>query len=295
MNKVVVIADSTTDLSKELVEKYQIKVVPLHVTIPGDETDYLDGVNLDALSIYEKVDKSGKTPKTGARNTGEFIEDFRPYIEQGYDIIFTGIGASMSSTYSNACLAAQEFPEGRIEIIDSQNLSTGAGLLVIRMCELRDQGKNVHEIAEEIRKLVPLVSAKFCIDVLDYLYKGGRCSGMTKLFAQFLRIHPIAKVIDGKLTMYKLPRGKYKKAVDLQIEEFVEDFNANNIYTEHVFVTDSGRMDGESEYIVEELSKYIPKEAIHITQAGCVVSSHCGPKTIGILYILKEKRNSKKA
>lgn len=294
MNKVIVIADSTVDLSKELVEKYQIKIVPLHVTIPGDETDYLDGVNLDSESIYKKVEEIGKTPRTGARNTAEFIEDFRPYIESGCDIIFTGIGSTMSSTYSNACLAAQEFPEGRIEVVDSANLSTGTGLLVIRMCELRDQGKNIHEIAEEVRKLVPLVSAKFCIEVLDYLYKGGRCSGMTKLFAQFLRIHPVAKVIDGKLTMYKLPRGKYKKAVDLQIEEFVEDFNANNIYTDHVFVTDSGRMDGESGYIVEELSKYIPKESIHITQAGCVVSSHCGPKTIGILYILKEKRKSKK-
>lgn len=294
MNKVIVIADSTTDLSKELIEKYQIKVVPLHVTVPGDDTDYLDGVNLDADAIYEKVDKTGKTPKTGARNTAELIEDFKPYIEQGYDIIFTGIGASMSSTYSNACLAAQEFPEGRIEVIDSQNLSTGTGLLVLRMCELRDQGKDVHEIAKEIRALVPLVSAKFCIEVLDYLYKGGRCSGMTKLFAQFLRIHPIAKVIDGKLTMYKLPRGKYKKAVDLQIEEFVEDFNAGNIYSEHVFVTNSGRMTGESEYIVEELKKYIPEENIHITRAGCVVSSHCGPKTIGILYILKQKRQNKK-
>ena len=232
MNKVIVIADSTTDLSKELIEKYKIKVVPLHVTIPGDDTDYLDGVNLDAEQIYEIVDKNGKTPKTGARNTAELIEDFRPYIEQGCDIIFTGIGASMSSTYSNACLAAQEFPEGRIEVIDSQNLSTGTGLLVLRMCELRDQGKDVHEIAKEIRELVPLVSAKFCIEVLDYLYKGGRCSGMTKLFAQFLRIHPIAKVIDGKLTMYKLPRGKYKKAVDLQIEEFVEDLNKMKLLTQ---------------------------------------------------------------
>ncbi|MBP5694656.1 MAG: DegV family protein [Bacilli bacterium] len=294
MNKVIVIADSTTDLSKELIEKYKIKVVPLHVTIPGDDTDYLDGVNLDAEQIYEIVDKNGKTPKTGARNTVELIEDFRPYIEQGCDIIFTGIGASMSSTYSNACLAAQEFPEGRIEVIDSQNLSTGTGLLVLRMCELRDQGKDVHEIAKEIRELVPLVSAKFCIEVLDYLYKGGRCSGMTKLFAQFLRIHPIAKVIDGKLTMYKLPRGKYKKAVDLQIEEFVEDFNAGNIYPEHVFVTHSGRMTGETEYIVEELKKYLPEEAIHVTHSGCVVSSHCGPKTIGILYILKQRRQGKK-
>ena len=294
MNKVIVIADSTTDLSKELIEKYKIKVVPLHVTIPGDDTDYLDGVNLDAEQIYEIVDKNGKTPKTGARNTAELIEDFRPYIEQGCDIIFTGIGASMSSTYSNACLAAQEFPEGRIEVIDSQNLSTGTGLLVLRMCELRDQVKDVHEIAKEIRELVPLVSAKFCIEVLDYLYKGGRCSGMTKLFAQFLRIHPIAKVIDGKLTMYKLPRGKYKKAVDLQIEEFVEDFNAGNIYPEHVFVTHSGRMTGETEYIVEELKKYLPEEAIHVTHSGCVVSSHCGPKTIGILYILKQRRQGKK-
>ena len=287
MNKVAVVADSTCDLSKELVEKYNIKIVPLHVTFPNDSNDYLDGVTITPLEVYKKVEQVNDTPKTGARNVAEFINDFTPLINEGYDIIFTGIGSGLSSTYNNALLAAREFPEGRIEIVDSQNLSTGTGLLVLKMCELRDKREDVHTIASEVRKLVPLVSAKFCIDRLDYLFKGGRCSGFTKVLAHMLHIHPVAKVINNKLTVYKKIRGKYIKAVDAQLEEFDRDFKNNNIDTSHIFITDSHFMDGEDQYIYDHLVKYIPKENIHFTHAGCVVSSHCGPKTIGILYLLR--------
>lgn len=286
MNKVIIIADSTCDLSTDLVEKNNIVIVPLHVSFENDSTDYLDGVNIDALGVYEKVEKIGKTPKTGAINQMEFLSIFKKYIDRGYDIIFIGIGSGLSSTYDNALVAAKELPEGRIEIVDSQNLSTGTGLLVLKMAKLRDEGKNVHEIAEEVRKLVPHVSAKFCIDKLDYLYKGGRCSGLSRLFAHVLHIHPICKMIENKLVVYKMPRGKYIKAVDEQIEEFVHDLP--NMDTSCVFVTDSQRMEGESEYIIDKLSKYIDKKNIYNTHAGCVVSSHCGPKTVGILYILKK-------
>ena len=287
-NKVIIIADSTTDLPKEYLEENNIKILPLHVSFPGDDQDYLDGINLDAETIYKTVERIGNTPKTGAANANQFIEFFKPYIDEGYDVIYTGIGSSLSSSYQNAMIAIQEFPEGRIEVVDSLNLSTGTGLLVCKMVDFRNEGDDVHEIARKVRELVPLVSAKFCIDRLDYLYKGGRCSGMTKLFAHLLNLHPIAKVIDGKLTVYKTPRGKYRKAVDCQIDEFKEDLS--NMDLTRVFVTDSGHMDGEDNYVIEELSKYIdPSKIIH-TRAGCVISSHCGPKTIGILYILKEKK-----
>lgn len=287
-NKVVIIADSTIDLSKDYIEQNEIKILPLHVSFAGDDKDYLDGVNLNAEELYNKVEETGHTPKTGAANINQFIEFFKPYIEEGYDIICTGIGSTLSSSYQNALLAAQEFPEGRIEVVDSQNLSTGTGLLVCKMVDFRNKGDDVHTIAKKVRELVPLVSAKFCINRLDYLYKGGRCSGMTKLVAHFLNLHPIAKVIDGKLTVYKTPRGKYRKAVDLQIQEFLEDLP--NIDLTRVFVTDSGHMDGETEYIISELSKHMdPSHIIH-TVAGCVISAHCGPKTIGILYILKNKK-----
>ena len=287
-NKVMVIADSTCDLNKDYLKENNIVILPLHVSFAGDDKDYLDGVNLDAETVYKKVEEIGNTPKTGAANVNQFIELFQKYIDENYDIIYTGIGSGLSSSYQNAVLASQEFPEGRIEIVDSQNLSTGTGLLVCKMVDFRNEGLDVHQIAEKVRELVPLVSAKFCIDRLDYLHKGGRCSGMTKLFAHLLNLHPVAKVINGKLTVYKTPRGKYRKAVDAQIQEFLEDLP--NIDLTRVFVTDSGHMDGEDEYVIQELSKHMdPSKIIH-TIAGCVISSHCGPKTIGILYILKEKK-----
>ena len=287
-NKVMIIADSTCDLNKDYLKENNIVILPLHVSFPGDDKDYLDGVNLDAETVYKKVEEIGNTPKTGAANVNQFIELFQKYIDENYDIIYTGIGSGLSSSYQNAILASQEFPEGRIEIVDSQNLSTGTGLLVCKMVDFRNEGLDVHQIAEKVRELVPLVSAKFCIDRLDYLHKGGRCSGMTKLFAHLLNLHPVAKVINGKLTVYKTPRGKYRKAVDAQIQEFLEDLP--NIDLTRVFVTDSGHMDGEDEYVIQELSKHMdPSKIIH-TIAGCVISSHCGPKTIGILYILKEKK-----
>ena len=287
-NKVMIIADSTCDLNKDYLKENNIVILPLHVSFPGDDKDYLDGVNLVAETVYKKVEEIGNTPKTGAANVNQFIELFQKYIDQNYDIIYTGIGSGLSSSYQNAILASQEFPEGRIEIVDSQNLSTGTGLLVCKMVDFRNEGLDVHQIAEKVRELVPLVSAKFCIDRLDYLHKGGRCSGMTKLFAHLLNLHPVAKVINGKLTVYKTPRGKYRKAVDAQIQEFLEDLP--NIDLTRVFVTDSGHMDGEDEYVIQELSKHMdPSKIIH-TIAGCVISSHCGPKTIGILYILKEKK-----
>lgn len=286
MGKIIVLTDSTCDLSKELVEKYDIKVVPLHVNFPGEERDYLDGVNLFPDEIYKKVDETGKTPKTGARSIGEFIEDFKKILDEGNQVIYTGIGSGLSSSYKNAVIAAQEFENGaeNIEIVDSQTLSTGTGLLVLKMCQLRDEGLDIHEIAKRVREIVPHLSVKFCIDRLDYLYKGGRCSGMTKLVGGMLAIHPIAKTIDNKLTVAKLPRGKYRKAVDLQIEEFKKDLP--NIDKTHIFITHSGHMDGEEEYIYEQLKQLVDPSCIHITRAGSVISSHCGPKTIGILYIL---------
>ena len=143
MNKVIVMCDSTADLSPDLIAKNDIHVVPLHVTFQGDATDYLDGVTLTSEQVYEKAEASGTTPKTGAINVFEMQEYFRPYIEQGYDIIFTGIGSGLSSTYANAVLASRQFPEGRIEVVDSWNLSTGTGLLVLKMCTYRDQGDDV--------------------------------------------------------------------------------------------------------------------------------------------------------
>ncbi len=288
MNPIAILADSTCDLSPELVLRHRIEILPLHVSFPNDSHDYRDGIDLQSEDVYRKAEESKSTPKTGALNVYELIEFFRVHIDRGEDVLFTGIGSGLSSTYQNALLAAQSFPEGRIEVVDSQNLSTGTGLLVLKMAALRDEGKDVHAIAKEVRGLVPYVSAKFCIDRLDYLYRGGRCSGLTMNLAHILHIHPVAKVIDNKLQVVRKVRGRYRRAVDAQLEEFEEDLPAIDPFA--LFVTDSGHMEGEDEYMLSKARERFDPERIYHTRAGCVVSSHCGPKTIGILYLLDPKK-----
>ncbi len=292
MNPVVVMCDSTADLSPELIEQYNVKVIPLHVHFKNDDADYLDGVDLYSEDVYKKVEESGDTPKTDAVNMAEFIDFFKPYIDEGYDIVFTGIGSKLSSTYQNAVIAAQEFPEGRIELIDSESLSTGIGILVLKMCRFRDEGDDIHTIASKIKELVPKVSAKFCIDRLEYLYKGGRCNGFTMNIAHLFRIHPVAMMQDGSLNMYKLVIGKYRKAVDFQVDMFIKDLPRMD--TEFVSITNSGFMDGEDDYVFQRLSEYIDPSHIIRTHTGCVISSHCGPKTIGIGYLVDPEEKSKK-
>lgn len=281
-----IITDSTCDLSKELIERYNIRVIPLHVSFPGDDTEYLDGVNINSEQVYNLAAKLNVLPKTGAVNVVEFIKVFEEELAKGNEIFYVGIGSGLSSSYNNACIAREQFPDSKIVVLDGQNLSTGTGLIVIKAARLAKEGKSLEEIKEICEKAVPLVSAKFCIDRLDYLYKGGRCSGMAMVAAHALKIHPVAKVINNKLVVYKKPRGKYENAVEVQIEEFMHDLD--NIDKSCVFITHSGRMDGIEKQIYNKISPYLDKENLFITEAGCTISSHCGPKTIGILYILKK-------
>ncbi|MCI7601855.1 MAG: DegV family protein [Candidatus Onthovivens sp.] len=281
-----IITDSTCDLSKELIEKYNIRVIPLHVSFPGDDTEYLDGVNINSEQLYDLATKLNVLPKTGAVNVVEFIKVFEEELAKGNEIFYVGIGSGLSSSYNNACIAREQFPDSKIVVLDGQNLSTGTGLIVIKAARLAKEGKSLEEIKEICEKAVPLVSAKFCIDRLDYLYKGGRCSGMAMIAAHALKIHPVAKVINNKLVVYKKPRGKYENAVEVQIDEFMYDLD--NIDKSCVFITHSGRMDGIEKQIYDKISPYLDKENLFITEAGCTISSHCGPKTIGILYILKK-------
>ena len=281
-----IITDSTCDLSKELIEKYNIRVIPLHVSFPGDDTEYLDGVNINSEQLYDLATKLNVLPKTGAVNVVEFIKVFEEELAKGNEIFYVGIGSGLSSTYNNACIAREQFPDSKSVVLDGQNLSTGTGLIVIKAARLAKEGKSLEEIKEICEKVVPLVSAKFCIDRLDYLYKGGRCSGMAMIAAHALKIHPVAKVINNKLVVYKKPRGKYENAVEVQIDEFMHDLD--NIDKSCVFITHSGRMGGIEKQIYDKISPYLDKENLFITEAGCTISSHCGPKTIGILYILKK-------
>ena len=283
MNKVIIIADSTVDLTPELIKKHNIVTVPLIVRF--DEEIYYDNETITPDELYEKVKIKGELPKTAAVAPQTFIELFKPYIDQGCDILFSGIGAKMSSTIQNAIIASNEFPEGRIFVLDSGNLSTGTGLLILKMCKYRDEGKSAKEIFDLVSPLVTKVSAQFAVDTLEYLHKGGRCSGASKIFGTIFHIHPIIKLVDGGMIVYKKPRGAYKAALNELVNEIKGDYP--NVDLDHIFVTHSGMDRNLINYLYEEVSKVVGQDHVYITRAGCVISSHCGPGTIGVLYIKK--------
>lgn len=282
MNKVAIVADSTVDLTPELINENKIKILPL--TVNFNNESYHDGFDITTKELYKKIKEKNELPHTAAVTPGEFMQAFEELINAGYDIIFTGIGAKMSKSYENACLVSKEFPEGRIEVVNSDNLSTGTGLLVMKACKWRDEGKDVHEIANLMRETVPYIRSQFVIDTLEYLHKGGRCSGVARLFGTMLKIHPLIEVRDGTMRVGAKPRGKMFTAMDKLVEMLKAD--AGNIDEDIIFITHSESADGAS-YLMPIVKNLHPTAKIIETRAGCVISTHCGAGTIGILYILK--------
>ncbi len=282
MNKVVIIVDSTCDLPKEVIEQNEIVIVPLTVNFP--DVSFYDGVDITTPELYKMVVERGELPKTAAITLGEIYNVFEKYINLGYDIIYTGISSFMSKSYENAVMMSKEFEEGRIEVVDSLNLSTGIGLVVMKACQWRDEGKNVHEIAELMRETIPYVRSQFIVDTMEYLHKGGRCSSVAKLFGTILKIKPLIVVREGKMSVGGKPRGKIEACLDKLVEMVIED--KDNIDLETVFVTHS-ETDSSCEYLTGKVQEVLPEANILNSRAGCIISTHCGPGTIGVLYILK--------
>ncbi len=280
---VKILTDSTNDLSKEVLDKQKIEVIPLSVNF--SDASYLDGVEITTEELYKRVEEKGELPKTAAIPIATFIEVFQKYIDQGDEIIFSGISKQMSRTYENAILAAKEVDENKIFIVDSMNLSTGIGLLLLKACKYRDQGDTAKEIADKLNKDNKLVLSQFAIETMDYLHKGGRCSSVAKLFGTLLKIKPIIAVRDGKMHVQKKPIGKMKIALDAMIKQIVED--KERVDTDHIIITHSLAYE-YCDYIYSILKKEFPNVDIICTVAGCVISSHCGKGTIGILYMVKE-------
>lgn len=280
MNKVLITTDSTADLSPEILETRNIKMVPLYVRF-NDES-YKDSIDITTLELYKKVETYGFLPKTQAASPGDFEIFFKKYLDEGYKIVHISIGSKISATYKSALLAIDLLETKDVYVIDSANLSSGIALLVLKASDLKDQGLSAEEIHEEILKLVPKVSSQFAIKTLDYLHKGGRASGLSAFVGSVLRIKPIIQVNDGKLDVYKKSVGKMSKALDVMIDDLV---NLNGeIDDNYVFITHSLAPDS-FEYIKNRLEKEVKVKHILEGHAGCVISSHCGEGTIGILYI----------
>ena len=288
MNKVKIITDSTCDLGKDLANKYDVEVIPLFVTF--DEESYRDGEDITTEELYEIIEKKKKLPKTAAIDMVTITDRFKYWLDLGYDVIFSGISKQMSRTYENAIMAKDELSEygDRIFIVDSMNLSTGIGLTILKACKMRDEGLGAKEIATKMEEIVTRVKAQFGIETMEYLYKGGRCSGVARFMGTLLKIKPIIFVRDGKMSVGMKPIGKMKVALDKMINMFLEDYKNGNVDLDNVFITHSIAYESEK-YIREKLGAEVKDMNIISTVAGGVISSHCGKGTIGILYITKNK------
>lgn len=282
MGEVKIFTDSTCDLTLDIIRENNISIVPLYVGF--DDGALKDGVEITPKELFKKVDECGKLPKTSAPSPIDFYNEFKPFIEQGMDIVYIGISSGLSATFQNAMIAAREFPEGRIEVVDSHNLSTGIGILVLKACDFAKEGMNIHEIANKVTKLVPKVKTAFVIDTLDYLYMGGRCSSLQNFMSGVFKIKPIVKVVDGRMILGEKARGKREKALNVMLDNVIED--RDNIELDRIMITHSVGSE-DSKYLEDGLKEKIDTEKILITVAGCVISSHCGPNTIGIIYLNK--------
>lgn len=276
---VMITADSTCDLSPELLERFNIKTIPLTIQL-GDES-FFDGEGFTPEAMYERYRKDCTLPKTAAAGYQQFIDFFSQFTNAGYQVVHLEISSELSCSFSNACLAAQDL--GDVFPVDTQMLSSGVALLAIEGAECRDKGMDAQEIAEHLRSLTGKVDTSFVLDTLEYMWKGGRCSAVTSLGANLLKLKPALEMKDGKLGVYK----KYRGAIETVYKQYVKERLAGKqVRPGHVFITNSGEIAPEIIRQLDELVReLIPVQEIHHSIAGCTISSHCGPKTLGILFI----------
>ena len=277
--KVIITSDSTTDLSPELRQRYNVVVMPLVVSL--NDVNHLDGIDITPEDIYRNYAANKTLPKTAAPNLADCASFFRQFTDQGYSVVHFTISSEMSSTYQNSVIAAEDFEN--VYVVDSRNLSTGGGLLVIHAAELAARGMKAAAIAEECRRLAPCVDASFVIDSLEFLHKGGRCSTVAMLGANLMNFKPCIVVKNGAMSVGKKYRGKYDQVLLKYIEDRVVD--ASDIIKDHVFITHAGCDDAVVDACVAKLKTLGEFPNIHVTRAGCTVSSHCGRNTLGVLFI----------
>ncbi len=276
---VCIVADSTCDLTPELLERFQIKTIPLHIIV-GEES-YLDGVEFTPDMIYERFERDKVLPHTAAVTPQEFFDFFEPMVEAGCEVVYLSISSVLSSTYQNAVLAAQEL-EG-VYPVDTLQLTTGIAQLLLVACRMRDEGANAASIVEKVKSLIHKVNTSFVIDTLDYLWKGGRCSGVAAFGANLLHLKPCIEMSDGKLDVAKKYRGNIQKVYEKYI---IDQLSGREIDPNYVFISSSSDLTEQQKDDLEKLVRIIVSvKEIFFTRAGSTVTTHCGPKTLGILFL----------
>ena len=276
-----ILSDSTCDLPQEVLEKYNITMMPLSVIKNGKQ--YTDGVDITPADIFNHVAAGGDLCSTAAINIGEYTDLFAKYASDYDGVIHVNISAEFSSCYQNARLAAADFDN--VRAVDSRNLSTGQGLVVLQACKLAQECSDLNEIVEKLNAFTDKVEASFLLDRLEYMVKGGRCSATAALGANLLNLKPCIEVKNGKMSVVKKYRGNYAKC----LANYVKDRLANrdDVDKGTLFVTRTPVTDECMSAVQEAVSAYNDFETTYWNEAGCTVSCHCGPGTLGVLFVRK--------
>ena len=284
MKKVIISADSTCDIGPELQERYHIQLLNWRILLDGKE--YLDNVNITPDDLYRAWRERGILPKSTGATSEEYKQHFQPLIDQGYEIVHIGLGHGISFSYQNAVQAARE--TGHDITIDSQNLSTGFGLLVIEAAELAQQGLSATEIYRKIEELRPRSHASFLLDTLEFMKAGGRCSALAAFGASILQLKPCIEVdnCDGsRMHVGKKYRGKMDQCLIQYVRNKLK--GRSDLDLRRVFITHSGSPESDIQAVKKEVQRCADFKEIYVTRANCTISTHCGPRTLGVLFLTK--------
>ncbi len=279
--KIKITSDSTCDLSAELLQKNDIALFPL--TVIKDDKAYSDGITITTDEIFAHVAAGGDLCTTTAGSMGEYLDLFGKYADSYDAVIHISLSSELSSSYQNACLAAEEF--SNVSVIDSRNLSTGQGLVVLKACEMAQNGASVEEIKETVTAYTEKVEASFLLDQLGYMVKGGRCSTVAALGANLLNLKPCIEVKNGKMGVVKKYRGSYTKCLSSYVKDRLAD--RDDLDKGTLFVTHTPVSDDCLQAVKEAVDSCADFENIYWTTAGCTISCHCGPGTLGVLFVRK--------
>jgi DegV family protein with EDD domain len=281
MSNIKITCDSTCDLPHELYTKYDVDVIALSVAL-GD-TLHRDGVDITAPELFHYVKESGTLPKTSAVSMGEYMDVFGKYVDEGRTVIHINLSSNLSASHQNAVLAAQEL--GNVYVVDSQNLSTGSGHLVVEAAEMAAQGLDAETIVARLNEMKERLDVSFVLQTLEYLQKGGRCSSVATLGARALQLRPEIRVADGSMGVGKKYRGSMEKSVLDYVRGRLE--GRDDVDTQRIFVTHSPMDQAVVDKVIALVKELHPFEEVIETNAGCTICSHCGPNCLGVLFFKK--------
>ena len=282
--KIVLSADSTCDLNEELKARYDVHYTPLHIILRGE--DYLDNVTITNTDIYNAYWEDGSLPQTAARGPADYLEHFKAFTDEGAQVVHLSLGSGLSASYESACLAAKELPG--VYVIDSGNLSSGIGQLVIRAGRMIEEGLPVEEIVAALEEFRGHVHSSFLLDTLDFMAAGGRCPTVVAYVGRLLQFRPeiVVNNADGTMKVGKIYRGTMEKALPKYVQDKLTKYG-DDILADDIFITSPEAIPELRAIAEESITATHPFERMHNTIACCTIGSHCGPRTIGVLFCTK--------